>query len=179
VRLWHTTDPTAGLDRKSAAGSSDPTTAFIVGVGAIASYIPSSASVPPGEGAACIDIAGCFHVVTHSSMASTLIFLAPTTAPVGHTAADADDVPSAAHRSRRDAATTHSPPADAHALRISRSHNGNDNYIRIRALRQCPRLNGLRNPDVRQGRTWWELAEPHAHNTSSGSVRGQRKASGH
>jgi hypothetical protein len=107
-------------------------------------------------------------------MASTLTFLTPATVSVGHTAPDADDdVPTAAHRPRTDAATTYSPPADAHALRIPRCHNaiaiiakaadsshlkyhpasaaagphnGNDNYIRIRTLRQCPRL---RNPDLR------------------------------
>ncbi len=109
VSLWHATDPTAGLSGLS-AGSGDSTTP------SLASYIPPSTFNPSGGGTTCIDFMGYLYVVTHSPIASTLTLLSLATTPVGHTVPDAEDsIPSAAHHSCTDTASTNMPPADVHA----------------------------------------------------------------
>jgi len=109
VSLWHATDPTAGLGGLL-AGSGDST------IPSLTSYIPPSTFDPSGGGTTCIDFMGYLYIVTHSPIASTLTLLSPATTPVRHTMPDAEDsIPSEAHYSCTDTASTNTPPTDAHA----------------------------------------------------------------
>src|SRR5216684_6521489 len=109
VSLRCTTDLTAGLSGSS-AGSGDSTTP------SLASYILPSTFNSSGGGTTCIDFVGYLYIVTHSPIASTLTLLSPATTPVGHTVPDAEDsIPSEAHCSCTDTASTNTPPTDAHA----------------------------------------------------------------